>query len=146
MIDTVTNAGAMPVLERMIQFAARRHELIAGNVANIDTPGYRPVDVSTQAFQQRLGEAIDARRARGPTGGSGGTLNIDSSAEIEITSDGMILHPEPIGANILFHDGNDRALERTMQDLVENFGTFRLAAQLLRHQFESINTAIRERI
>ena len=53
---------------------------------------------------------------------------------------------EPIGANLLFHDGNDRDLERTMQDLVENFMSFRLATELLRSRFELINTAIRERI
>ena len=35
---------------------------------------------------------------------------------------------------------------RTMQDLVENFLTFRVANELMRSRFDLINTAIRERI
>ena len=56
------------------------------------------------------------------------------------------LEPEPKAENILFHDGNDRDLERTMQDLVENFLTFRLANELMHSRLNLINTAIRERI
>ena len=127
MIDGVTNADAIPVLERLVQFAGRRHRLIVHNIANLDTPGYRPVDLSVGDFQKQLAEAVDERRAgRKP-------------APIE-------LQPEPKAANILFHDGNDRDLERTMQDLVENFLTFRVANELMRSRFDLINAAIRERI
>ena len=58
----------------------------------------------------------------------------------------MILHPQPVGDNILFHDGNDRSVERIMQDLVENFMTYRMAAQFLRSRLDQISTAIRERV
>ena len=59
---------------------------------------------------------------------------------------GLVLHPEAMGANVLFHDRNDRDVERIMQELVENFMTFRFAADLLKSRFDLINTAIRERI
>ena len=127
MIDGVLNADALPVLERLARFAGARHRLIAHNIANLDTPGYRPVDLSVSDFQKQLAEFVADRRAgREPQ-------------PIE-------LEPEPKGDNILFHDGNDRDLERTMQDLVENFLTFRMANELMRSRFELINTAIRERI
>ena len=142
MIVGVHSSGAIPVLERVIQFAGQRHRLIVHNIANLDTPGYRPVDVSVGAFQEQLAEVIDRRRADG----SSGALALADSTQIEYRPTGMELHPEPIGANILFHDGNDRDLERTMQDLAENFMTFRMAAELLRGQFDTINTAIRERL
>jgi flagellar basal body rod protein FlgB len=45
----------------------------------------------------------------------------------------------------MFHDGNDRSMERLMQRLAENVYAFRTASQLLRNQFELINAAIRER-
>jgi hypothetical protein len=51
-----------------------------------------------------------------------------------------------VGENILFHDGNDRNPERIMQSLVENFITFRTAADLLKSRFNLINTAISERV
>jgi flagellar basal-body rod protein FlgB len=125
-IDGVLNTEAIPVLERLVRFAGDRHRLIVNNIANLDTPGYRPVDLSVSDFQEQLAEAVDGRRA-------GRTPSLE-------------LHPEPKAANILFHDGNDRDLERTMQDLVENFLTFRAASELMRGRFDLIGTAIRERI
>lgn len=144
MIDGVTNGDSIPILERMVQFAGQRHRLIVNNIANFSTPGYRAVDVSVEAFQAQLGDAIDARRAR--HGATGGELNLRDSRTVRFTSTSIELNPEPIGRNILFHDRNDRDLERTMQDLAENFMSFRLAAELLRSRMALINTAIRERV
>ena len=142
MIEGITNAGDLPVLERIMQFTARRQTLISSNIANISTPGYQPVDVSMEGFQEQLGEAIDARRSRGGRG----PLAIGDSADVEIHSNGMQLHPEPVGENLLFQDGNDRNLERIMQDLVSNFLTYRTASELIRNRFDILETAIRERI
>jgi flagellar basal-body rod protein FlgB len=142
MIDGVTNAGAIPVLERLMQFAGQRHRLIAHNVANIDTPDFRPLDVSVEAFQEQLGEAVDRRRAAGGKG----RLPLRDTPQVSADRGGLVLHPEAMGANVLFHDRNDRDVERIMQELVENFMTFRVAADLLKSRFDLINTAIRERI
>jgi flagellar basal-body rod protein FlgB len=144
MIDGVTNADAIPVLERMMQFAGRRHRLLTHNIANLDTPGFRPVDVSVDAFQAQLGKAVDERRDE--HGNRGGRLAVDNSREITFDRNGLSLHPSPAGENILFHDQNDRDAERIMQSLVENFMTFRTAADLLKSRLDIINTAIRERI
>ncbi len=144
MIDGVTNAGALPVLERLLQFAGQRHRLIVNNIANIDTPDFRPVDLSTTGFQETLGEAIDSRRAR--HGNTGGELRLEDTQQIEFHPNRMIINPEAVGDNILFHDRNDRNIERLMQDLVENASAFRMAAEFMRNRFDLINTAIRERV
>ncbi len=143
MIDGVTNTEGLPVLERLVQFAGQRHRLIVNNIANFDTPGYRPLDVSVQDFRTQLGEAIDERRVSAHRGGS---LEIEDSAQIEFRAGSMTLHPTPIGDNILFHDGNDRDLDRTMQDLVENFLTFRMATELMRSRYDILRSAIAERV
>ncbi len=143
MIDGVTNTEGLSVLERLVQFAGQRHRLIVNNIANFDTPGYRPLDVSVQDFRKQLGEAIDARRVSAHRGGS---LEIEDSAQIEFRAGSMTLHPTPIGDNILFHDGNDRDLDRTMQDLVENFLTFRVATELMRSRYDILRSAIAERV
>ena len=144
MIDGLTNSDAIPVLERLIQFAGQRHRIITNNIANLSTPGFRPADVSVKEFQDQLGEAIDVRRSKRTSGD--GQLNLKSNAQIEIAADSMILHPEPQSQNILFHDENDRNVERIMQGLVENFTAYRTAAQFLRSRFELLNSAIRERV
>ncbi len=143
MIDGVTNAEGLSVLERLVQFSGQRHRLIVNNIANFDTPGYRPLDVSVQDFRRQLGEAIDERRT---SARPAGPLNIKDSAQIEFSAGSLTLHPTPIGDNILFHDGNDRDLDRTMQDLVENFLTFRMATELMRSRYDILRSAIAGRI
>lgn len=144
MIDGLNNADVLPVLERVLQFAGQRHRLIVNNIANLNTPGFRPMDVSVEAFQKQLGEAVDARReSRGPLGGD---LQLKESQQVSFTKDGLILHPEEAPISILFHDGSEKNIERTMQDLVENFSVFRLAADLLRNRVALLETAIRGRV
>lgn len=143
MINGVTNAGAMPALDRLMRFAARRQEVIAHNVANINTPKFQPRDVSVEDFQQSLGKAIDERRAR--TGGMQGPLRFRGTDEVVPDAEGRLhLRPKTPSGNILFHDRNDRDLERLMQAQAENAGVFRAAADLYRHQSEMIRSAIRE--
>ena len=51
----------IPVLEQVAAFTQARHHVLAGNVANMDTPGYRVRDLSVDTFQERLRAAIEAR-------------------------------------------------------------------------------------
>ena len=60
MFDSTT----IPVLQEVINFAQTRHQVLAGNIANLDTPGYRVRDLSLETFQERLKEAIEASTAR----------------------------------------------------------------------------------
>jgi flagellar basal body rod protein FlgB len=46
----------------------------------------------------------------------------------------------------MFHDKNDRNLERIMQDVSENLLAFKAAPQLMRNRFRMIEMAISERI
>ncbi|MCZ6836358.1 MAG: hypothetical protein O7G85_11340 [Planctomycetota bacterium] len=144
MIDGVTNSDAIPALEKLMQFAGRRHTLIVNNIANLSTPGFRPTDLDVESFQAMLGEGIDERRKA--NGAGGGDLNLKSTRELDFSNNRLEVTPQALGENILFHDGNDRNLERIMQDLIENASTFRMAADFFRSRMDLINTAIRERI
>lgn len=140
----LVNSGAIPALEMMLRFAGRRQTLIANEIANLSTPGFERQDVSVADFQRRLGEAIDRRRER--TGGERGRLDFESSREVRVSPRGDVsLTPLTPTGGILFHDRNNRDLERTMQDLAENVGVFRIASDLLRQRFEHLRSAISER-
>lgn len=142
-IDALTQADALPALEATMQFAARRHTLIAHNIANLSTPNFQPVDVRPSEFQAALGDAIDRRRDQ--FGGDRGALNLRDTRSIHFDRDrGVQLHPKPAGRNILFHDRNNRDLERLMQDLVENTGVYRTASELMRRQFNLLEGAMRD--
>ena len=144
-LTDVVNSGAIPALEATMRFAGRRQEILAHNIANIDTPNFQPRDVSTQGFQRLLGEAIDRRRDR--TGGSSGQLELRRSREISQDATGRLrLTPRTASKGVLFHDRNNRDLERMMQDLAENVAVFRVSTDLLRNQFTQIRDAIGERV
>lgn len=40
MIEGLNNSGSLPVMQKVVQFAAGRHSLIADNVANLSTPDF----------------------------------------------------------------------------------------------------------
>lgn len=135
----------MPAVEAMMRFSARRHDLIVSNIANLSTPNYQPKDVSPKDFQAALGEAIDERRGR--NGGVSGDLAFDGTAEAKRDSTGRLtLRPDTPSGNVLFHDRNNRDLERTMQALVENAGVFRVASQYFQKHHQTMRLAISERV
>jgi flagellar basal-body rod protein FlgB len=144
LIGDIFQGGGMQSLGMTVRFAGARQRLIAHNVANLDTPNFRPVDVSPKTFQAALGRAIDERRQR--TGGEVGELRM-KAGEINIDRDGrMTLNPTSPSGNILFHDKNNRDLERLMQANAENAQTFRIASDLLRTRFDVLRAAISERV
>lgn len=140
-IDGLLNSGAIPSLERSVQFAARRQEIIAHNIANLSTPNFQPMDVSVGGFQKALGEAVDRRRQQM---GGRGPLRLESTREVSVTGRGLELTPQQPSGNVLFHDRNNRDLERTMQDMVENLTAFRVASDLLKGRMDLLNSAIRD--
>jgi flagellar basal-body rod protein FlgB len=143
-IDEVTSAGAMPVLEATMRFAGARNRVLAHNIANLDTPNFRPMDVSPVGFQSQLRRAVEERRGR--TGGGHGALPVKDTNEVRFLPGGALeLRPRTPSGNILFHDRNNRDLERSVQALVENVGVFRASSELLRGRFESLKLAMTER-
>jgi len=144
MIVGMFDDGALPVLERMVQFTERRHRLLANNIANLSTPFFKPTDLDTESFQRELGRAIDARRrTRTPTSGP---LPLESTRQMRFHEDGMEVRPQPTHDNILFHDQNNRSLERTMQHLAENTMAHNMAIETLRSRYGILQLAIRERV
>ncbi len=148
-IDRVINAGALPTLEAAAQFAGRRHEVIAHNIANISTPGFQPAHVSVEAFREQLRDAIDDRRDR--SGDVYGDLRLGRSREVSQSFDRsgqsrLELNPSTPSGNILFHDRNNRDLERMMQALTENAAAFRSAAEMFKSNLNLVKSAIALRV
>lgn len=70
MLSGVFGTGPLPFLKEMAKFAERRQEVLAGNIANIDTPGYRMHDLPVADFQKALQRGIALQRQSKPTSGS----------------------------------------------------------------------------
>lgn len=144
MIKGMFSYGSMPVLERMVEFTGARQEMIAHNIANLSTPYFKATDLDTAKFQGQLRDALD-RRSRKPNG-LRRDLELRSTRQVRVDGKRMSFRPEQKNENILFHDQNNRDVERTMQDLVENALANRASVELLKSQFDLLRTAIRERV
>lgn len=144
MIEGMFDTGAMPVLERVVQFTTRRHKVLLHNIANLSTPNFVPGELSRQSFQAQLGRAIDERRAR--TGGPDGPLQLPDTRQVRVTPDTLDTHPDDSHDNILFHDRNNRSLEHQMKNLASNVGAHNTALRFLKNEFDMLETAIRERL
>ena len=141
-MDGLFNNGAAPVLERLVQFTERRQAVLAHNVANLSTPKFRPTDLDIGAFQAALGRAVDARRTRDAP--HDGPLDLRSNRTLTFRRDGITANPRPLDENVLFHDENNRDLERMMQDVAENQMVHAAGIRLLKNQFDMLEVAIRE--
>ena len=127
-IDRLLNQGSEPLLEQTLRFTAARHRLIAQNVVNISTPGYQQKDLSIEKFQRMLSDRAERSRQAAP-----GSVSFDDvGAEVEDSRRG-----------ILFHDGQNRSMEQLMSDQAKNALMHNLAIELLRQQFQTMQTALK---
>ncbi|HEX6961110.1 MAG TPA: flagellar basal body protein, partial [Lacipirellula sp.] len=62
MVPSMFSSGSLPLLEQVVNFTEARHGVLAGNIANLDTPGYRARDLSPEEFQERLKDAVEDRQ------------------------------------------------------------------------------------
>jgi flagellar basal-body rod protein FlgB len=138
------DSGAMPVLTRMIQFTQARHRVLTDNIANLSTPYYEGRDLDPVSFQEALREATDRRRKSGDPMTS--PLRIEDTDELKFTPGGIEAKPRQAHQGILYHDRNDRDLERVMQSLAENTMAHNVAIELLRSEYGTLSTAIRGRV
>ena len=130
-IDRLFNQTNAPLLEQTLRFTAARHKLIAENIVNASTPGYRQKDLSVARFQKALRERVEKYNSS-PAGSVGFS---DIGAKVE--------NPD---AGILFHDGNNRSMEQLMTDQAKNAMIHNMTVELLRKQFQTMEMALRERV
>lgn len=104
-------------LGRYLDLTAEQMKLTAGNMANVDTPGYK-----TQGFdfEQELSRQLSS---------------VDSAATSPAASrdvDGLVTRP----------DGNNVSMDREGIELAKSQMQFRLGVELLKHEYSNVMSAI----
>lgn len=123
MIDTPLMRG----LERVLDVSAYRHQVIASNLANIDTPGYHTRDV--REFAGKIEQAMAGEDEASPPGISyAGTSFTPVAHKIR----GLLERP----------DGNNVSVERESLLLAENQLRFQVAVAFLKSEFHTMSSAI----
>lgn len=100
MIDAIFNQPGYAATKKMMDATALRHEAIASNLANIETPNYKRIDVAP-SFQTELKAA----------------LGFKDVAKISSITPGLAGDPNAVAAN---RDGNTVQLETELMKLNEN--------------------------
>jgi len=137
MLPALFNSSSIPVLEKVVGFTEARHNVLAGNIANIDTPGYRAQDLSPVQFQNQLKEAIETRREQATQPAASTAIG---GAEAEDPFAGL----HDTMKSLLYHDDSDNDLERQVAALTKNQMQYNLAVTIMTNQFRLLQAAISE--
>ena len=114
------------ILERQIHAANVRHGVIASNIANVDTPGYKARDV-------RFDEALETA-----------TIELRKTSSVH-----MGAHDAPAGGKVsvesrpTWGDGNNVELDVEVAKMTENAVHFQAAVTLLGTNIRMYKTALR---
>ncbi len=109
----------LQVLAKSLTMRLQRHGVIAGNIANADTPGFRPQAV---AFE----EALQKASAKSSTKEVANLM-----AKVETADDGQ---PRA--------DGNTVSLDRQMANLSQNAIVYNATAEMIARKFRMIKSVI----
>jgi flagellar basal-body rod protein FlgB len=129
----IFSSTTIPALEQTLTFAQRRHELLTGNVGNLDVPDYRARDLDVGDFQNALAESIDTAR-------ESATASVSP-----VTRDDIYSGPRRATEQVVYHDGSDVSLEQQVTEMVKNQHLHGLAVTTMRSQFSLLRAAITER-
>jgi len=136
MFDLISSNPMIQAMDRSMTLATRRTELIASNLANIDTPGYR-----TQDFD--FNEALKTELARMD---SQQTSLVRTHPQHMASTPGSSLPPtvDPVGPAYERNDGNDVSLDRESMLLARTQQNYQLSSNFVQTELRKITSMIRE--
>ena len=153
MLDQILNSKSLPLLEKMAAFAERRQEVLAGNIANIDTPDYKMRDLPVNDFQQALREAIQLKDSFSPAAaqtslGMPAMVSNNQALETQMESlfpRSLFQAQEASPQNLTFQDANNRSMESQVMQMTKNSLMQQFAVEVMMAQMNQLMTVISER-
>lgn len=110
------------LLEKMLDVSATKHKVIANNIANINTPGYKKMEVS---FAEQLENVIK-----------------DTSAnKFDALQPKIVVSKEDTNVAIR-NDGNNVDMDKEVSALMKNTLSYNVYTQLLAKKMELVKSAI----
>src|SRR3990170_2927992 len=110
------------LLEKMLDVSSIKHKVIANNIANVNTPGYKKMDVS---FADQLEKAVN-----------------ESFMNKFDTLQPKIVVSKEDASDTVRNDGNNVDMDKEVSSLVKNTLSYSIFTQLLAKKYEGIKSAI----
>ena len=129
MIDQIFSGGSYQAVKQMLDMTSQRHEALAGNIANVETPGYRRADLDKSAvadFQSKMREAAG-------TGNFAGTAKSGHSAmRTVLDADARSLRP----------DGNNVEIDHELLAMSQNTVEYGTLTEFASNSLKCLKMAI----
>jgi flagellar basal-body rod protein FlgB len=122
MIDALFNSANYSAVKKMLDATALRQEAIASNLANLETPNYRRVDVAP-SFTNELQQAMASQ----------------DTTQIDRLNPSLSVDPNAVPSS---RDGNSVELESELMNLNQNTVAHALETQLVTGQLLRLRLAI----
>ena len=114
----MTTTPLLQLLQGYLKVTSDRQQLVASNIANVDTPGYQTKDINFQtAMQQAMYQ--------------GNGLHLEPAS---VTVDGLPERP----------DGNNVNVDRESMLLAQTQLQYQMGVQLIKDEFHRLLTAIKD--
>ena len=137
MLPELFSSTTIPALGEVLNFAQARHTVLAGNIANVNTPGYRLRDLSPSEFQAKLKEALEqSEQSAAPLSpGLASSQPGDPLRQVRRSLE-----------NLVYHDDTNIDLEKQVAEMTKNHLLHNFALTVMTDQFQLLQTAISERV
>lgn len=135
-MDSFLFSDTVSLLARSVDLRAKNHNLIAGNIANAETPGYTPKSLS---FEKQLKAALDGCSRGAPSA----TRHADHLPVPPCPIDkvmGTVIETPGASPGM---DGNGVDLDAEMAKMAENQIMYHASVQLLARKLEGLKSVIR---
>lgn len=127
------NLSLFKLMSRKMDWQTQRQEVLASNIANADTPQYKPHDLKPFTFRDALADSRRMQPAATNTAHLGGTV-----AAGGMNQEQRVRNPYETSP-----DGNAVVLEEQVIKVGENSADYQMVLNLYRKQVGMIRTAIR---
>lgn len=131
---TTQNIGLFKALNAKMQYLDMRQKVLAQNVANADTPGYVPKDLSKVDFGRVLQKVTKENR-----------VLVDTTNPLHMPPGGQIEDPKNRAAKLVYEVapvGNEVSLEEQMIKTSQNTMDYNLMTTLYQKNVNLLRTAI----
>ncbi len=112
-------------IQQRLDVSARRQQVLAANVANADTPGYRSQDVRFSEEIEMLSLSRSSKRHIDPFGAGGGMHLVDTPGKAK-------------------PNGNNVNLDRELTEMTKNGIEFVLLIQVLQSKIRTLRSSLIE--
>ncbi len=113
---------SLGLLEKMLDISAMKHKVIANNIANVNTPGYKKMDVSFAGQLEKV-------------------LKDTSINKFDNLQPKIVISKEDAGETAR-NDGNNVDMDKEISSLVKNTLSYNIYTQLMAKKVEMVKFAI----